>query len=98
MIHNLIHLGINVIADGNRKKSYTVPRKERINEHTYQMSRWTPVIKDIMEDAIDNKLDERHFPSSVAERWPASMRQPVVHATAIGTRTNRKRRLRTYRA
>uniref|UniRef100_A0A182IQ16 Major facilitator superfamily (MFS) profile domain-containing protein n=1 Tax=Anopheles atroparvus TaxID=41427 RepID=A0A182IQ16_ANOAO len=62
MIHNLTHLGINVIADGNRKKPYTVPRKERINEHTYQMSRWTPVIKDIMEDAIDNKLDERHFP------------------------------------
>ncbi|XP_065094160.1 protein ROP-like isoform X2 [Ochlerotatus camptorhynchus] len=62
MITNLHYLGINVIADGNRKKSYSVPRKERINEHTYQMSRWTPVIKDIMEDSIDNKLDERHFP------------------------------------
>lgn len=62
MITNLNYLGINVIADGSRKKSYTVPRKERINEHTYQMSRWTPVIKDIMEDCIDNKLDERHFP------------------------------------
>ncbi|ETN62750.1 syntaxin binding protein-1,2,3 [Anopheles darlingi] len=58
MIHNLTHLGINVLTDDNHN-TYTVPRKER--ENTYQ-SRWTPVIKDIMEDAIDNKLDERHFP------------------------------------
>ncbi|KAH8280966.1 hypothetical protein KR054_005887 [Drosophila jambulina] len=61
MVRNLSYLGINVIAD-SRKKVYNVPRKERINESTYQMSRWTPVIKDIMEDCIEDKLDTRHFP------------------------------------
>ncbi|CAD7086703.1 unnamed protein product [Hermetia illucens] len=62
MVRNLSFLGINVIADNNRKKPYTVPRKERITEQTYQMSRWTPVVKDIMEDCIEDKLDSRHFP------------------------------------
>ncbi|CAK1548221.1 unnamed protein product [Leptosia nina] len=59
---NLANLGLNVVVDGNRKKQYQVPRKERITEQTYQMSRWTPVLKDIMEDAIEDKLDQRHFP------------------------------------
>ncbi|XP_076040465.1 syntaxin-binding protein Rop [Oratosquilla oratoria] len=62
-INNMNQLGANVIVEGGQKKKiYQVPRKERITEQTYQMSRWTPVAKDIMEDCIDNKLEEKHFP------------------------------------
>jgi len=62
IILNMSHLGVNTISDGSRKKQYQIPRKERIGEHTYQMSRWTPVLKDAMEDAIEDKLDQKHFP------------------------------------
>lgn len=62
IIINLALLGLNVIVDGNRKKIHQITRKERITEQTYQMSRWTPILKDIAEDAIEDKLDQRHFP------------------------------------
>ncbi|XP_037917725.1 protein ROP-like isoform X2 [Hermetia illucens] len=77
MIRNLSFLGVNVIADSTRKKAYAVSRKERITEHTYQMSRWTPLIKDIMEDCIEDKLDSRHFQFLAGRTQNISYRAPT---------------------
>merc|ERR1712110_968493 len=67
MIRNISNLGVNVVVDpglfeGNRRKVWQMRRKERTSENTYQMSRWTPVVKDIVEEAIEDKLDNNHFP------------------------------------
>merc|ERR1719464_318063 len=62
MIRNISNLGVNVVVDGNRRKVWQMRRKERTSENTYQMSRWTPMVKDIVEEAIEDKLDNNHFP------------------------------------
>merc|ERR1719336_2744565 len=80
MITNLSLLGCNVVVDGNRKKVWQFKRKDRINENTYQMSRWTPVLKDIIEDAIEDKLDNSHFPFLGGQRQQSVLQNPPTSA------------------
>lgn len=56
IITNMSYLGVNIISDGGRRKNYQMPRKERINEQTYQMSRWTPLLKDVMEVTLFGRI------------------------------------------
>ncbi|KAI8429639.1 hypothetical protein MSG28_000223 [Choristoneura fumiferana] len=80
---NLANLGLNVVVDGNRKKQYQVTRKERITEQTYQMSRWTPVMKDIIEDAIEEKLDQRHFPYLAGRAQTSGYQAPTSYESGV---------------
>lgn len=57
---NVQNLGVTVFND-NKRKTWQMPRKERA-EQTYDLSRWVPVVKDVMEEAIDGRLDASHFP------------------------------------
>lgn len=41
------------------------------------MSRWVPVLKDILEDCIDDKLDQRHFPFLVGRAQSSAYHAPI---------------------
>merc|ERR1712012_852171 len=77
MIRNISNLGVNVVTDGNRRKVWQMRRNERTSENTYQMSRWTPVVKDIVEEAIEDKLDNNHFPFLGGQRQNTNRAAPT---------------------
>lgn len=53
---------ISLSQKGKAKDVYQIPRKDRSNEEVKYPPRWTPVLKDLIEDAIQDKLDPSHFP------------------------------------
>ncbi|TRZ00550.1 hypothetical protein DNTS_008544 [Danionella cerebrum] len=57
-------------------------RRDRSEEETYNVSRWTPVIKDVMEDAVENKLEQRDWPfqSECPSAWNGSRAVRVLSA------------------
>lgn len=61
MIRNWKYLDVPVISSFVAQQ-HKYPRRDRSKEETFQLSRWTPVIKDVMEDAIENKLDSKDWP------------------------------------
>lgn len=98
-ITNLGMLGFNVTIDvsigraalvykctlmqGGRKKVWEPKRKDRIDEQTYQTSRWTPLLKDVLEDAIDDKLDQRTFPFLAGRAPTGSSRAAPARYTML---------------
>ncbi|XP_058494516.1 syntaxin-binding protein 3 [Solea solea] len=60
-ILNWKELGVPIITTPSIFPRKTA-RRDRSQEQTYNLSRWTPVIKDVMEDAVENKLDTREWP------------------------------------
>ncbi|XP_021560622.1 syntaxin-binding protein 2 isoform X2 [Neomonachus schauinslandi] len=78
LIRNLEQLGGTVTNPGGCGTSSRPERRERL-EPTYQLSRWTPVIKDVMEDAVEDRLDQKLWPF-VSAPTPMSSSQAAVSA------------------
>ncbi|XP_066530878.1 syntaxin-binding protein 2 isoform X2 [Hoplias malabaricus] len=78
IITNMQHLGCPIIAGGANAGKTLPDRKER-TESTYQLSRWTPILKDVMENIIDDKLDKKQWPF-LSDPAPITTTQTVVSA------------------
>ncbi|XP_066134601.1 syntaxin-binding protein 2 isoform X5 [Saccopteryx bilineata] len=81
LIRNLEQLGATVTNPGGSGTSSQLERRERF-ETTYQLSRWNPVIKDVMEvplDAVEDRLDRKLWPF-VSDPAPMPSSQAAVSA------------------
>ncbi|XP_053574065.1 syntaxin-binding protein 2 [Bombina bombina] len=78
IIRNLQNLGTHVLS-GHSSTISSKPERKIRPESTYQLSRWAPAVKDVMEDAIEDKLDKKHWPF-VSEPHPVGAAQTVVSA------------------
>ncbi|XP_007107154.1 syntaxin-binding protein 2 isoform X1 [Physeter macrocephalus] len=78
LIQNLEQLGGTVTNPGGSGTASRLERRER-SEPTYQLSRWTPIIKDVMEDAVEDRLDRKLWPF-VSDPAPTPSSQAAVSA------------------
>ncbi|XP_040146480.1 syntaxin-binding protein 2 isoform X3 [Ictidomys tridecemlineatus] len=78
LVRNLEQLGGTVTNPGGSGTSIRLERRER-SEPTYQLSRWTPIIKDVMEDVVEDRLDRKLWPF-VSDPAPSSSSQAAVSA------------------
>ncbi|XP_007169124.2 syntaxin-binding protein 2 [Balaenoptera acutorostrata] len=78
LIRNLEQLGGTVTNPGGSGTTSRLERRERL-EPTYQLSRWTPIIKDVMEDAVEDRLDRKVWPF-VSDPAPTPSSQAAVSA------------------
>ncbi|XP_035377393.1 syntaxin-binding protein 3 isoform X1 [Electrophorus electricus] len=73
-ITNWKELGVPIIASMSLFSSRKSSRRDRSQEEMYNLSRWTPIIKDVMEDVVGNKLDTSVWPhqSECPSAWNGS--------------------------
>ncbi|KAM7139006.1 syntaxin-binding protein 2-like [Macrochelys suwanniensis] len=77
IIDNLQYLGISPLLP---QSGQLRPKRQVWLESTYQLSRWTPMLKDVMEDIIEDKLDKNlwGFVSDLAPTTSSQAAVPVV--------------------
>ncbi|XP_069593415.1 syntaxin-binding protein 3 isoform X1 [Ranitomeya imitator] len=89
VLKNWKYIGVPIVPKSSQRKA---SRRDRSREETFQLSRWTPIIKDIIEDNIENKLDSREWPycSECPAAWNGSGAVSARQKQNTMTREDRK--------
>lgn len=62
-VNNLVHFGAKVVRAPNERTSKTrIKMKPSGVEEEYELSRYRPIIRSVLEDHHNNKLDQTNFP------------------------------------
>ncbi|KJE93701.1 vesicle transporter [Capsaspora owczarzaki ATCC 30864] len=61
-MENLIYLGA-AVSTNDKRTLRKYKRRERSEETSYALSRWVPVLKDMLEDILEDKVDKNFFAS-----------------------------------
>ncbi|XP_053868863.1 syntaxin-binding protein 2-like isoform X5 [Malaclemys terrapin pileata] len=81
IIDNLDFLGISIMPGvrdwGQGQQGQLRPKRKVRPESTYLLSRWTPRLKDVMEDIIEKKLDNKLWPF-ISDPVPTTSSQAAV--------------------
>ncbi|XP_053868870.1 syntaxin-binding protein 2-like isoform X1 [Malaclemys terrapin pileata] len=81
IIDNMDFLGISIMPGvrdwGQGQQGQLRPKRKVRPESTYLLSRWTPRLKDVMEDIIEKKLDNKLWPF-ISDPVPTTSSQAAV--------------------
>ncbi|XP_043362230.1 syntaxin-binding protein 2-like isoform X2 [Dermochelys coriacea] len=79
VIHSVLFSASPLCPAGATQSGQLRPERKARLESTYQLSRWTPMLKDIMEDILEDKLDKNLWPF-VSDPVPTTSSQAAVSA------------------
>ncbi|EJU03633.1 Sec1-like protein [Dacryopinax primogenitus] len=100
-VNSLVHLGARILRganDGNRKRS----KVKTSDDEQYELSRYRPVLKTVLEDHFANKLEMTFFPyvrdAPVTTIQASQLRSPANPTSAASLRSAKPNWARAQRA
>ncbi|CAJ0568240.1 unnamed protein product, partial [Mesorhabditis spiculigera] len=77
IIKNIENLGLTVVSEFVQSGGKLTARRERPSTPVYNTSRWVPLLKDILEDALDETMDQNVYPHLPGKRVSISSQVPM---------------------